>query len=166
MCFNYINAGFTECPKPKIKASQWQKVKKRWWNGRFWEEVCPQKIHHLLILHSWAKKLPQLWGKRPSYPTHSSPFFWGCVADPTLRPSMSGVAARVRDIAQSREIQLSLLQQNSTVFLGGEGWFIFFLTCNYGTSILFNIYNICISMWHLWNDIICVSWKRCRHVQM
>ena len=36
----------------------------------------------------------------------------GCVADPTLRPSMSGVAARVRDIAQSREIQLSLRISN------------------------------------------------------
>ena len=34
------------------------------------------------------------------------------MADPTLRPSMSGVAARVRDIAQSREIQLSLRISN------------------------------------------------------
>ena len=35
-----------------------------------------------------------------------------CVADPLARPSMSGAAARVREIAQSHEIQL-LLRRNS-----------------------------------------------------
>eukprot|EP00434_Breviolum_minutum_P005147 symbB.v1.2.004539.t1/scaffold256.1/size249868/10 len=52
-----------------------------------------------------AGKLPQL---PTTVPTDCSELVAQCcVADPTLRPSMSGVAARVRDIAQSREIQLS-----------------------------------------------------------
>lgn len=112
----------------------------------FWEKVCPKKIYHLYF-HE-PRSYPNFGGKRPSYPTHSSPFFWGCVADPTLRPSMSGVAARVRDIAQSREIQLSLLQKKLIVFFLNLGarWRVIhiFLRRNYGTSILnrFNhIYN-------------------------
>lgn len=93
----------------------------------FWEKVCPKKIYNLYF-HE-PRSYPNFGGKRPSYPTHSSPFFWGCVADPTLRPSMSGVAARVRDIAQSREIQLSLLQKKLIVFffnLGARWRVIFF----------------------------------------
>ena len=59
-------------------------------------------------------------------------------------------------------------------FLGGEGWFIFFKTVItvhlywifiYIYTSYINYLYIYVKM-HLWNHIICVSCKRCRHVQM
>ena len=130
----------------------------------FEKKFAQKQIYHLYNFMS-PRSYPNFGGKRPSYPTHSGPSLRLCGGSHLASFDERCCGTGTRHRAKSGD-SIVTSSAKFNCFLGRWRVIHIFLRCDYGTSILSYIYNICISMWHLWNDIICVSCKRCRHVQM